>query len=110
MYPFPKVTVLMPVYNASAFLPEAIDSILQQTFTDFEFIIINDGSTDHSEEIIRGFDDVRIKYIKVSPNRGIVAALNTGLDLAQGTYIARMDADDIAAENRIERQVAFMDR
>jgi glycosyltransferase involved in cell wall biosynthesis len=99
----------MPVYNASAFLPEAIDSILQQTLTDFEFLIIDDGSVDGTSTIIEGYNDTRIKHIKLPVNGGIVNALNKGLSLAQGEYIVRMDGDDIAVSTRIERQVAFMD-
>lgn len=104
-----KVTVLMPVYNASPFLKDAIDSILNQTYQHFEFLIINDGSTDNSAEIIDAFDDVRIKHIKLETNGGIVNALNKGLELARGEYIARMDADDISRPQRLDEQVAFMD-
>jgi glycosyltransferase involved in cell wall biosynthesis len=104
-----KVSVLMPVYNASLFLKEAIDSILAQTLTEFELLIINDGSTDNSEMIVDGYKDMRIKHVKLPINGGIVNALNVGLDLAQGEYIARMDADDIAIVNRLEIQTKFMD-
>lgn len=97
----------MPVYNAERFLKEAIKSILEQTFADFECIIVNDGSTDGSEEIVKEFSDVRIKLIS-QPNQGIVGALNAGLKVAQGTYIARMDADDISEPNRFEEQVQFL--
>jgi glycosyltransferase involved in cell wall biosynthesis len=105
----PKVTVLMPVYNAAPFLREAIDSILQQTFRDFEFLIVNDGSTDNSGSIIQSFNDGRIKYINLPENGGIIHALNLGLSEAKGKYIARMDADDISAPERLEKQVRFMD-
>jgi glycosyltransferase involved in cell wall biosynthesis len=104
-----KVSVLMPVYNAEAFLQEAIDSILHQTFTDFEFIIINDGSIDSSEMIICSYDDPRIKYIKNEKNIGLVESLNKGIALARGEYIARMDADDISLPKRLQKQVKFMD-
>ena len=103
------VTVLMPVYNGEAFLREAIESILHQTFTDFEFLIINDGSTDRSEEIIKSYSDPRIVYNTNETNIKLIATLNKGLALAQGKYIVRMDADDISMPQRIEKQVAFME-
>ncbi len=105
----PLVTVLMPVYNGEKYLREAIESILNQTFTDFEFLIINDGSTDHTEEIILSYNDERIKYVKNETNLRLIATLNKGLDLAKGKYIARMDADDISLPERLEKQVAFME-
>lgn len=105
----PKVSVMMPVYNAALYLREAIDSILSQTFTDFEFLIINDGSTDASGEIINGYADSRILYIENKENLGLVETLNRGIALARGEYIARMDADDISLPERFARQVAFMD-
>jgi glycosyltransferase involved in cell wall biosynthesis len=102
-------TVLMPVYNAEKYLKEAIDSILNQTFFDFEFLIINDGSTDKSEEIILSYDDKRIRYIKNDKNIGFAATLNKGIDLISSQYIFRMDADDISISNRLEIQKKFMD-
>lgn len=104
-----KVTVLMPVYNAECYLREAIESIIDQTFAGYKFLIINDGSTDNSENIIQSFDDGRIQYIKHERNRGLIATLNEGFELATSEYIVRMDADDISLLQRIERQVAFMD-
>lgn len=106
----PKVTVLMPVYNAEKYLKEAIDSILNQTFKDFEFLIINDGSIDKSVDIIESYNDFRIKLIHNDQNRGIIHTLNKGLELAQGKYIARMDADDISLPNRLDKQVDFMEQ
>ncbi|SDK81106.1 Glycosyl transferase family 2 [Pedobacter sp. ok626] len=105
----PLVSVLMPVYNAEKFLHDAIESILAQTFTNFEFIIINDGSTDRSELIIQSNHDDRIKYHPNAGNLGIVATLNKGLALAQGKYIARMDADDISLPERLALQFHFME-
>ncbi len=105
----PKVTVLMPVYNGEKYLREAIDSILNQTFTDFEFLIIDDGSTDSSIKIISSYPDSRIKLIKNDNNQGLVYSLNKGLYLAQGEYIARMDCDDISLPNRLQKQVDFLD-
>jgi glycosyltransferase involved in cell wall biosynthesis len=105
----PLVTVLMPVYNGQAYLPEAIDSILNQTFRDFEFLIIDDGSTDRSEEIIASYTDPRIRYERNPVNLNVAPTLNRGLDLARTKYVARMDADDISLPERLEKQVAFME-
>lgn len=104
-----SVTVLMPVYNGEMYLREAIDSILNQTFTEFEFLIINDGSIDNSEAIILSYDDSRIRYEKNETNLKLIATLNKGIELANGKYIVRMDADDISALDRIEKQVEFME-
>ena len=106
----PFVTVLMPVYNAQQFLAEAIESILVQTYSNFEFIIINDGSTDGSEEIIKNYTDPRIKYYKNEQNLKLIATLNKGFDLATGKYIIRMDADDISLPKRIQLQVDLMEK
>lgn len=105
----PKVSVVMPAYNAEKYIREAVDSILNQTFTDFEFIIINDGSTDRTKEIILEYDDPRIVLLENEKNSGIVVTLNKGIQFARGEYIARMDSDDISLRNRIERQVSFLD-
>lgn len=106
----PKVSVLMPVYNAEQFLAEAIDSIIQQSFQDWELIIIDDGSTDNSAFIISQYKDNRIYYLKNKENIGLIKSLNLGIDLCDGEYIARMDADDIATPNRLTLQAAFMDK
>ena len=103
-----RVSVLMPLYNASQYLREAIESILQQTFQHFEFVIINDGSTDNSEQIILQYSDPRIRYFHNEENKGLVYTLNKGLELCQGAYIARMDADDISHPDRLKKQVDFM--
>lgn len=105
----PKVTVLMSVYNGEKYLQEAIDSILVQTFIDFEFLIINDGSTDKTEEILKSYNDPRIKIINNEKNIGLTKSLNKGLRLAKGEYIARQDADDISCDNRLERQIKLLD-
>ena len=105
----PLVSVIMPVYNGERYLREAIDSILHQTFTDFEFIIINDGSTDTTEEIILSYADFRIVYVKNETNLQIVESLNKGIRMAKGEYIARMDADDISLPKRFEKQYLFME-
>jgi glycosyltransferase involved in cell wall biosynthesis len=104
----PKVTVLMPVYNAEKFLDEAIRSILNQTFTDFEFLIIDDGSEDRSIEIVESYDDPRIRLIRNDSNFGITSTLNRGIDLARGHFIARMDADDISYPERLEKQTKYL--
>ncbi len=100
----------MPVYNGEKYLNEAIDSILNQTFSDFEFLIINDGSTDNTNNIILSYSDPRIRYIKNERNLKLIATLNKGLDLAQGKYIARMDADDISLSDRLEKQIQYMEK
>lgn len=105
----PLVSVIMPVYNGERFLREAIDSILNQSMTDFEFLIINDGSTDGSEEIIKSYRDTRIRCINNSHNLGLVDSLNKGIDLAEGVYIARMDADDVSLPLRLEMQLSLIE-
>jgi len=99
----------MPVFNGEVYLKEAIESILHQTFTNFEFIIINDGSTDRTEDIILSYKDKRIKYIKNKENLKIVRTLNKGIAVSKGAYIARMDADDISMPDRFARQVDYME-
>lgn len=89
-----SISVILPVCNGASFLKQAIDSILAQTFEDFELIIVNDGSTDASEEIVFSIEDNRIVYIKNEFNIGIVGSLNKAIEVAKGKYIARMDADD----------------
>jgi len=105
----PAVSVVMPVYNGEKYLRESIDSILNQTYTDYEFIIVNDGSNDKTEEIILSYNDNRIRYIKNEKNLQIVKSLNRGIELAKGRYIARMDADDISLPRRFEKQITFME-
>lgn len=103
------ITVLMPVYNAEKYIAEAIESILNQTYTDFEFLIINDGSTDNSLKIIESYKDKRIRLINNETNIRLIATLNKGIDLARGKYIARMDADDISLPQRLEKQYTYME-
>lgn len=105
----PKVTVVMPVYNSEKYVAAAIQSILNQTFKDFELIIINDGSTDESEKIILSFNDPRVRYIKNEKNLGLVGVRNLGLDLVESKYIALLDSDDIARRTRLSEQVKFLD-
>src|SRR6185503_2270670 len=105
--PEPKVTVLMPAYNAGRYIAEAIRSVLQQSFADFELLIVNDGSTDDTAKIIDSFKDQRIVQI-YQPNKGIAAALNTGLSHARAPYVARFDADDICYPDRLMIQYDFI--
>jgi glycosyltransferase involved in cell wall biosynthesis len=102
------ISVIMPVYNAEKFLRKAIDSILYQSFGNFEFIIVNDGSTDGSESIVKAYDDPRIRYVS-QQNTGIGGALRRGCELALGVYIARMDADDICFPGRLAIQKKYLD-
>lgn len=106
----PKVSVLMPVYNAQKYLKDTIDSILQQTFDNFELLIINDASADNSEKIIKSFTDKRIKYYQNEKNLGISATRNKLMDLAQGEYLAIIDNDDICLPERFAKQVKFLDK
>ena len=106
----PLVTVLMPVFNSEKHLKEAIESILNQSYTNFIFLIINDGSTDLSEAIILSYQDERIRYVKNSENIQLIATLNKGIDLINTKYIARMDADDIAHPERLEKQISFLEK
>jgi glycosyltransferase involved in cell wall biosynthesis len=105
----PVVSVNMPVYNTSEFLREAIESILNQTFADFEFIIVNDCSTDNSREIISSYKDSRIKYIENPVNLGVAETRNIAIKNSAGKYIAIMDSDDVSLPVRLEKQVAFLE-
>lgn len=100
----------MSVFNGEKYLSEAIASILGQSFKDFEFLIINDASTDNTEKIIRSHRDSRIKIIANKKNLGLTKSLNKGLEISKGEYIARQDADDISFPERLEKQAAFMDK
>lgn len=104
-----KVTVLMSVYNGERFLRPAIDSILAQTYTDFEFVIYDDCSTDLTSEIIKSYNDERIVYRRNETNQGLTRNLSDGVLRSEAKYIARMDADDIAYPERFAKQVAWMD-
>lgn len=103
------ITVLLPAYNAEKYIKRAIDSVLTQTFTDFELLIVNDGSTDATQEMIVSYSDPRIRLVNMAHNMGLVEALNHGLTLAKGEYIARMDADDISLPTRFAKQVKFLE-
>jgi glycosyltransferase involved in cell wall biosynthesis len=105
----PLVTVLMPVYNCASYVRDAVDSILQQTFTDFELLIVNDGSVDDTQEIINSYEDPRIRVLVSPENRGIPVTLNLGLAHARGKLVAHHDADDVSHPTRLEHQVAFLE-
>ncbi len=104
----PRVSILMPVYNGASFLHQAIDSVLAQTYLDFELVIVDDGSTDQTPQILFSYNDPRIRLIQVS-RLGLTAALNRGLEECRGELIARMDADDVAFPVRLKEQVDFLD-
>ena len=104
----PSVSVILPVFNGAAFLQQAIDSVVQQTLTDVELIIINDGSTDSSEQIILSYKDERIRYFKNEINKGLVFTLNKGIELSRADFIARMDSDDICLSERLYKQKTFL--
>jgi len=107
--PCPRVSVVMSVYNGESFLLRAVDSILAQTFGDFEFIVINDGSTDGTRDILESCDDARLRVVH-QENIGLTCSLNKGIRLARGEYIARMDADDVSLPDRLAREVEALDR
>ena len=105
----PAVSVIMPVYNAATYLQKAIDSILHQTLSDFELIIVNDCSTDNSEAIIKAYNDPRIKYLVQQKNSGVVVAMNTGLQAVQSPYVAVMHADDVSFTDRLEKEFSYLE-
>jgi hypothetical protein len=104
----PKISVIMSVRNGERYLRNATESILNQTMTDFEFIIINDGSTDGTKAVLESFHDARMRIVH-QENIGLTESLNKGLAMARGAYIARMDADDVSHERRLEKESAFLD-
>ncbi len=105
-----KVSVLFPVFNTKEeYLKEAIESILSQSFSDFEFLILNDASTNNAEEVIKSYTDPRIKYFKNEKNLGISRSRNNLIDLSKGEYLAVMDHDDVSLANRFQKQVDYLD-
>lgn len=106
----PRVTVLMAVFNGSRHLRQAIDSVLAQTHRDFELLIVDDASTDDTREIVRSYADPRLRLVCLPVNQGLPSALNQGVPLARGAYVARLDHDDVALPGRLARQVALLDR
>lgn len=105
----PQVSILMPVYNTAPYLREAMDSLLSQTFSDFELIVLNDCSPDNAEEILDTYNDPRIVRYRGEKNVGLSNVLNVGIELARGKYIARMDSDDISLSNRLQVQVDYLE-
>lgn len=105
----PQTTILMPTYNCSKYIEQAIASTIRQDYADFELIIIDDGSNDNTLQVVKGFTDNRIIYLKNEINQGIVKTLNAGIKVAKGKYIARMDADDVMLGNRLEEQINFLE-
>jgi len=106
---FPRVSILMPAYNVEKYIGEAIDSMLMQTYTDFELILLDDCSTDNTAKIIKYYTDKRIVYHRNESNVGLANNLNIGLLMARGEYIARMDGDDISLPNRLQTQIDFLE-
>ena len=102
------VSIILPVFNGEKTIEKAVQSIINQSFTDWEMLILDDGSTDRTAIIIKNIADARINFIPCQ-HQGIVARLNQGIDLAKGKYIARMDADDVAHSTRLEKQVRFLE-
>ncbi|MBQ3434894.1 MAG: glycosyltransferase family 2 protein, partial [Selenomonadaceae bacterium] len=105
----PKVSVILTSYNHGAFVAAAIKSVLKQTFTDFELLLVDDGSQDDSQDIIKAFDDPRIKTFLYDENRGPVIAVSEAIESARGKYIAVHHSDDLWTPDKLEKQVAFLD-
>ena len=106
----PRVSVIMAVHNGLPYLEEAVDSILNQSLRDLEFIIVEDASTDGSAEWLASLDDPRLRIVGNKWNKGLTYSLNKAIDLAQGEYVARMDSDDVSHRQRLARQTDFLDR
>jgi len=104
----PKVSVILPTFNRAAYLPDAIESVLCQTFRDFELVIVDDGSTDNTRQIVQMYPDKRIRY-RFKQNGGIASALNCGIKQSTGTYLARLDSDDVFLPEKLAYQVACLD-
>lgn len=104
-----RVSVILPTYNHADYLAAAMESILRQTYTDFELVVIDDGSSDNTSEVLAQFNDSRLKIIRHQKNLGLVATLNEALAKCQHEFIARMDADDVSTRNRLRKQVDFLD-
>ncbi len=104
----PLVSIILPAYNCEKYISESISSILQQVYDKFELIVINDGSTDNTSSILASITDQRIRVLNNAVNKGLIYSLNRAIDESKGEFIARMDADDIAADDRIEKQVHWL--
>lgn len=106
----PTVSVILPSFNGARYLREAVDSIVRQTFQDWELVVVDDGSSDDTAAIMTGYPDGRIRYLKNEGNKGLVYSLNRAIGASTGRYIARMDADDFSQPERLEKQVIFLER
>jgi glycosyltransferase involved in cell wall biosynthesis len=106
----PLVSILLPAYNCEKYIRATIDSLLNQSYTNFELLIINDGSSDNTLNTIHSYTDTRISLINNDGNKGLIYSLNRGLELAKGKYIARIDADDICLPTRLEKQVSWLEK
>ncbi len=104
------VSILLAVYNGETYLKEAIDSLLAQSFKDFELIVVDDGSTDGTATILAAYTDTRLRVLTAEKNAGLIASLNWGVSVARGKYLARLDADDVAMPDRLENQVRYLDQ
>ena len=105
----PTVSVLMTTWNGAAFIAEAIASVLAQSFTDFELIVVDDGSTDETGQVLAGIGDRRLRVLRQAMNGGVVAARNVGFAAARGRYVAALDHDDLSHPQRLARQVAYLE-
>src|SRR5690242_9290742 len=105
----PKVSVILPAYNVEKYIADAVNSILLQSFGDFELLVIDDGSTDNTRGIVQSINDPRLLYLSNGRNAGLAFTLNKGIDQSSGQYIARMDGDDISLPDRFRKQVAYLD-
>lgn len=110
MSDLPVISVIMPVFNGEKHMSAAIQSVLSQSFSDFELLIVDDGSTDHTKEIALSFNDRRIKFIQNSSNKGIVYSRNLAIQNSKGRFIANLDSDDIALSTRFEKQFLFFEK
>ena len=106
----PSISVIMSVYNGERYVAKAVESVLSQTFSDFEFVVIDDGSTDSTFEILSQFSDRRIILLRNEKNVGLVSSLNRGIQASSGKYLARVDADDACHSDRLKQQHAFMEQ
>ncbi len=105
----PRVSVIVPVHNVERYIGAAIDSLLEQTYTDFEVVVVDDGSQDRTVEIVQNYEDPRVRLVRHARNMGVAQARNTGLECSRGELIALLDGDDIALPDRLERQVSALD-
>lgn len=104
------VSIIMPAFNNAGYICESIDSVLAQTYTDWELWVVDDGSTDNTADVVKKFKDRRIHYVKQAKNKGVAAARNLGIEKSQGRFLAFLDSDDIWLPEKLEKQLAFMNR